>query len=614
MPGGIIQHFASEGDLVIAVNNDVVWRSTDQGHVWEEIGGGPWLYALSDVAVEEGVIWLASSYEGAFRSVDGGDSWEIVKTGLGTTAGMELVTGGETMFAVNPNYNTLYRWSEADQSWSTLKTPGGSYVGGAAAKGTRLYVSMTGTGAFYYSEDSGDTFTKGGTGGPTTLYQDPLADNDVLIGVTQDLTKLRRSDDLGLSWTTAGNCPAYLYLGTLTSREGILYATSTWEGLLRSEDGGATWTASNEGFPTGEYDRYIYDVEVTDDGAMITAPYSNGIYRSEDGGSSWEPSGSGIAGGTISGVVWMDGAFYISNIHAEVWRYDPGTGEWTDQGDPTSTAGIISLGRVGDTLVAGAGYDGGWASTDQGVTWSEVSGLATYNGTAGEQVREVAWLEARGGTMFAGYGSSFEGSGEGTSHTTGGGIARSQDGGLSWMSVNSGVPEEGWDPTWGPYYSPMSVVRPYPDRVLAGSLWSGILQSLDRGDTWAAIDGAVAEDASVYDFAHVDGVYYAATGSDTVAEAASYGVSMSTDEGATWTSISDGLPVRHSVKGLAAAADGSLFCLVTGTEDGIYRLEGETWSRVASAEEFDLSPPLVIAEDHMVVGSMNHGLLRLQPD
>jgi len=150
-----------------------------------------------------------------------------------------------------------------------------------------------------------------------------------------------------------------------------------------------------------------------------------------------------------------------------------------------------------------------------------------------------------------------------------------------WRTVDSGAT---WQRTTGPevIINDVFVDPTNTSRVMLATDRGGVLASNDGGNSFTQSNtGFSAREITSYvaDASHPQTVYVG-----VVNDKALGGVFASTNGGLNWTQKSAGLE-GHDVVSLGQGADGSL---VAGTRHGIYRLQGETWSRV---KDIMLNPP-----------------------
>ena len=80
--------------------------------------------------------------------------------------------------------------------------------------------------------------------GGTTIYSADHPSDEVLVGTTDGVVKLRRD---GERWLVAGHSLSGKHIHALLFVEGTVFAGVWWDGVYASEDGGATWQERDAG-------------------------------------------------------------------------------------------------------------------------------------------------------------------------------------------------------------------------------------------------------------------------------------------------------------------------------------------------------------------------------
>jgi photosystem II stability/assembly factor-like uncharacterized protein len=416
--------------------------------------------------------------------------------------------------------------SSADGTWVPIGPPGGTTsklvlhprnpnILWAATRTAGVFKSVTGGAAWFPSREG---LASSEIGALAVAPSDP----DILYAATAPARFTRasnffRSSDGGRTWT-AGARRSVNALAVDPRDPQTIYAGAT--GVYKSVDGGASWRRTGRrDVPTHAL---VFDPR---DPKVLYAAGSDGVARSEDGGASWTALSDGIVRDTIIALVidpkqprrmWARGI----NFSGAVYRTTNGGARWRRfRGpSPVSQPGTLALvpaaGRGLPILWAGT-QNGAFRSLDGGVTWEDASPDLHHR-----------WIEAlvahpdRPGVLWA--ASPFSSRRD---HAPG--IFKSVDGGTSWRASNRGL-------------LALPVFSLALDPVTPGVLWAGspyvagVLRSTDGGATWMERNGNREPLEVVSDLA-VD-----PRDPETV-WAASRGVFVTEDGGATWEARSEGL-------------------------------------------------------------------------
>jgi len=148
----------------------------------------------------------------------------------------------------------------------------------------------------YVSTDDGQTWTQKGN-----ICPERVLDGGKMIAIDGTPSVVKRSDDYGLTWTSAGTHAVYDTTLMSISTNG----NSLFDGHKISLDGGASWASIPAEVPTQKVDDYIMQTGVSDDGkrlfvyvrpAVMDASNLPYIVMSVDGGKTWTSRGDNEAG------------------------------------------------------------------------------------------------------------------------------------------------------------------------------------------------------------------------------------------------------------------------------------------------------------------------------
>lgn len=244
-----------------------------------------------------------------------------------------------------------------------------------------------------------------------------------------------------------------------------------------------------------------------DTAGVLYASSSFGFYKSTDQGDTWQNlnvdesfhHGFAVMVNPITNDVFLA-------TEPGVYRSDDGGASWTKMTD--DIVGTYGMAARSDGLLVASGSPGTWFSSDNGDTWVE------KHATLGPLQNGIAFSDA---SIFV------------TSVT--GEIYRSQDDGATWQDITGmlGDPE---------INSAMDVVTDTVKgyvyvtafhQFFQTPTYNKILRSSDDGDTWVQLDSVGGIALAI----GIDGQGHVYTSRNPI--------SYSTDHGATWTEITDGI-------------------------------------------------------------------------
>lgn len=582
-PGAYPMSLASSGDVMLLGTYQGLWTSADGGLTWASPTDETMASARSQaVAVRDAATWFVGTDTGPWISEDGGGSWTLVTAGLTDTNVKALVTDGAEVYALTNGFtDNAYAWDGA--AWTPLHNADGFVT--MYADGSTLYGSSSSGGGLYVSDDGGASFTKMDSSGlPFDVWNALTVADGALIAA--GASQVYRYDGKWAAVAGPASIRQFASLG------GEIYAAARGTGAYTSTDGGVTWSAVNTGLEAG-WPRYLVGI-AAGDATLAVAAYGPGVYASTDG-TTWTLA-DGVAATSPSSLAFDD-VLVVAASTADVWVYD---GSWASRSTGLSSTGTVTAVIAEDGAWVAGTKDGVYRSDDDGATWAQItSDLPTYNGTAGEQYREIGAADARDGVMLLGHGSSSEFVG-GSFVLTGGGVSRSDDGGVTWTRSNTGLTSIGTGPTGETLYTPIVSVRMLDGVSLVGTT-SGGFYSTDAGLSWSICLGLPG--ASISDFALLGTELFAASQGGTGAT----GIFRSTDGGATWADASAGLPGGRAARGLDVADDTLLAAIQA---EGLYRWDAatESWSELGGGPDAAWAGPLRLLDGRLFFGTNAHGL------
>jgi len=503
--GGVSLLFPFGTDLYLGAYLSGLFRSTDNGDSWQEVGG-PFASGSPGAMVAVDASTLIAGFDNFFdvpmqRSTDAGATWNTIGGGPSLRC-HDLALVGSAVLAGGVAAG-VQRSTDGGVTWAPSSTglPAGVDTYRFAIDGTDVYLAAGGNGnalAVYRSTDSGATWTQVSVNAPnggssvTALF---VHAGDLYLGNSGTFGDrgLYRSTNGGVNWTKVTTSLAGdPSIGAAAALGGTLLA-GTFDGAFRTTDAGATWTDTWHGssgvFGSQAMIHSFGPLFVAVDAVLSGG---SGIVSTTDDGVTWPPVSGVPAGGTAYDFLEHGGSLF-----AAVYGGIRGVYVSTDGGATFAITGSWAPGVVlrclhahGSVLLAGSS-DAYFRSTDDGATWTSHTTLGW--------VEDFASLD---GLLYAGRYP--------------GGVSRSSDGGLTWTALSSGMPG-------APHINALAVF----DGAVYAAVNTGSVMRW-TGTTW--IDAGLGGDF-VDELLPVGGTLLAGTAFNHVF--------LSTD-GAAWIDFSDG--------------------------------------------------------------------------
>jgi photosystem II stability/assembly factor-like uncharacterized protein len=427
---------------------------------------------------------------------EGGDAANVVVDALAPDTLLLASRGG------------MFRSTDAGTTWSRFEDgldyrfP---YAFEAATSASRAFVSPDGRQIF---RSSG-----GAPWQPTALSLasgDQLYDISLLSGDGQNLVLssqlvLRRSADGGATATTL----AAAGLPTSAPRQRIEYASATrlyvafsnvpsGETALvwRSDDGGASFVPTAD-LPPG-FSFLDGDLESAPSNPDRVYVFSAGtMFVSSDGGASWNPCDASASDARRILVeagnpdhLWATGARGVLRSTTACASWSTLSTGLTADGTRIAATASVALAPgfpADDRLWVGTDFGGVFRSEDAGASFSAIN-----SGMIGSNIRAIALHPTDGDEILLGYGDAF---------TPAPAIQRSSDDGATWSYSNAGMRATqiraiAIDPTTaslagGAHVYAVGSARPQDEAPSLANTDGGIYKSTDGGASWSTIDNGL---------------------------------------------------------------------------------------------------------------------------
>ena len=266
--------------LFTGTADGLAFRSTDGGCSWQEADSGlPRGSLFPMVESASGQVYSAPGAYGVYATTNGGRSWYEANGAAGGPADRAIyglavaAQDGRHVYAVDPT--TVFESRDAGRSWK-------SHPIATVQPGTD---PSSGTALEYTSDVN-------------ALHLDPLRPATLLINT---LNSLLVSVDAGASWAPARGVPPAVAVPAAAfspSAPDVAYA-ATEGGIYQTVDGGTSW--QYEGRGTGSRPLTSVAVDPNHPSQILAIDDQGGVFRSTDGGTSWRRA-STLAGTPVQSL------------------------------------------------------------------------------------------------------------------------------------------------------------------------------------------------------------------------------------------------------------------------------------------------------------------------
>jgi photosystem II stability/assembly factor-like uncharacterized protein len=495
---------ASHGTLYVASTTGV-FKTTNGAESWNPPGVGIPLgldqqrFALAIDPDNPGTLYAGGYGNGVFKTTDGGTSWVLVSAGLPEYFGCDLFIGFCSFvdtLAIDPHTPStvyagtsrggIFKTMDGGESWLKVSTglpstividPGSpSTVYAASALG----VFKTTNGGTSWS-DTSDGLPDSSVFGSfvAALVIDPHHPGTVYAGTGEGVFKTTNG---GTEWDAASEgllSPlSVLSLAIDPLVHTTLYA-GTFQGVFRSSDAGRNWMPASAGINSGFINALAIDPV---DSATVYAGTVNGVFRTTDRGERWISVSTDLGGQGVNGVpvnaLAVDPTnptiLYAGTTSVGVFKTKNGGGTWLSASDGLPSGSFISALVIdptnSQTVYAGvpsaSGNTGVFRTIDGGESWIPLNNGLPPNSDVGPLAIEPNSPT----TLYIGI-------------TPGSVFKTITDGGASWVPTNRGLPDS--------LPSSLAIDPADPETVYAG-FDIGVFGTTDGGATWTSLNLGLA--------------------------------------------------------------------------------------------------------------------------
>lgn len=347
----------ADRDLFLLTNQrGGLYRSTDDGETWINVGGGlpnsPVYFLDVDPTAR---LWVGTA-TGLSTSADRGENWETVKSD-----GMRKISrDGRLMF--------LY-WVDA-----------------------RTVLARTWTEGVYLSKDAGDTWREVA---PEfrRLHVTALATaHDKELWAATFAGGMYRSRDSGATWEQVSDgLPRRAILCLAIAPDGDMWAGTYGNGVYRRRSDGR-WQAENDGLSPNAT---VQSLVAAGDGRLFAATHGNGLYSRKMATGPWQLAGGVKSPRDVTVVLPQSARVLVGTLGEGLFEIDAAASSWSPV--PLRTV-VASLARRPDGRIFAALESGPIVvSSDEGRSWRATP--------------EVPWCDSA--VLLAGGESLFAGTMEG---------------------------------------------------------------------------------------------------------------------------------------------------------------------------------------------------------
>ncbi len=545
------------------------------------------------------------------------------------------VAKGDTIL-IGTYRSTIYRstndgldWAKSDSGTSNLY-----WTYDFSLQGN--YVFAVGENGILRSSDMGETWQVKNKGLYIANWMNvySLVQSNNLLFAATDFGVYESSDN-GDNWHPSNGDSSYNTIYSLTLIDSTLFAGSMANGVLRSTDKGVTWNKVNNGLPYLQPNNFIRINKLYADGKNLYAGTNQwGIYYSTNKGDTWLPDTGGLQSdnnGYYSPIysISRSGSYlYAGSQGGGIYRQTSAGNPWTQvnmglQQNPF----VISIISSEDKIFA-ATFNGLYYTKIDSADWLPIfteypgniyiNALGSarndlfinassdyYNGT----INEFFYSPDMGNTwtpdtnLSKNYINSIKSFGD-SSYAFGNGLFFSSNNNINWIEIDSAYINDiikdndtiytcygfnnwqwgqfgniylsanngkTWENIWKGDTATFAIAK-IGNYLFMGS--RGVLRSTNMGASWSAINNGLPSNVEIVSFNKIGQFLFANS---------KYHIYLSTDQGNYWTSADNGLPLDTLVNSSINLLTNYNY-LFAPTYNGVYVSAdfGKSWTNISN--------------------------------
>jgi len=519
-----------------------LFRSHDGGRTWEILPAmhGKSIRAMA-IGASNSKVLAAGTLDGVFHSKDGGNTWERI-----SPANHTEIKNIESI-AIDPkNPDVVYAgtWHLAwktDDGGATWRHINKGMIDDSDVfsiivdRSNPSVVFASACSGIYKSESAGDLFHKL-QGIPFSarrtrvLKQDPANPATVYAGTTEGLWKTM---DAGKTWKRVSN-PEIVVNDVLVDPRNsnrVLLATDR-SGVMASDDGAQTFIASNHGYTH----RYVTSIlaDRNDPNTILVGVVNDrewgGVFTSRDGGQHWLQKSAGLGGRDVFALQQDSNGALIAGTNRGIYMLDRSASEWRPINTIINEKTSLRAGKKGSKKTSVAAKPVVRSVLDARVSDIEIAPkrwlAATSAGLFTSSDQGKSW--SGGPVMGKNEFVSVQANGDLVVAATRTNVLFSKNGGASWQQAGLSS-----------YITSLYGVTITPDGQILVASREGAFRSSDSGATWDHMLNGLPDK-------NISSIIYDQSGKRLLATSTATGVVFeSPDGGRSWHRGPDsGYPLR----------------------------------------------------------------------
>jgi len=503
------------GAIAIDIDTKKMYAGTDKGKIYESTDmGNYWSvrgylsdYRIHSINIYEGIMYAITDH-GLFHSIDFGITWEELNVTTNNDMNITKICKSGVNLIVATNYG-IYISNDTGKNWQNVLQNNNQPNNMELLVKENIAIANTNK-RIYKSLDNGITWSEINQGNETYIGFMEMDDMFLYTSYNIGGDGLKRSSDQGKTWETINNglSEGALNVSSIKIKDGII--------ILGTEDG--FYTSSNKGnnwVKKGDKIESANDILINENKIYTTS--SKGLFLSNDNLENKMLIGNGMPVDRVNAITHNNEKIIIGTEEGAYSSVNKGN-NWAESnnGIPFSDYNkvlhqVLSLKKHKNKIYSGLNY---YASDEGGGIYISTDNANSWNSTDIKGVNVVS-IFCTNDSIYA-VGENYDSRS----------IYFSKDEGLSWTSINNGIPD---------YFSFFGIYK--LGNYLFTGTDNGIFMSTNNGNTWIKTNNGLPYKSykypEVYSFASIGNNIFAGTNK---------GLYFTSDFGNNWTEVKNGLP------------------------------------------------------------------------
>jgi len=266
---------------------------------------GPNAADLRALAINvSGHIFAASYGGGIFRSMDNGNSWIAVNSGLTNTNVRALAINSTSGYIfAGTGGGGIFRSMDNGASWTAQNNGLTNTDVYALAINPSGHIFAGANRQIFRSSDNGASWTNVFNGFTNVVALAINSNGHIFAGTSNQVF---RSSDNGTSWTNVFNIGFNSVVALAINSSGHIFSGTDGGGVYRSTNNGNNWTPVNSGLTN----LMVVALAINPSGYIFAGTNGGGVYRSTNDGNNWTPVNSGLTDFKV-GALAINSSGYI---------------------------------------------------------------------------------------------------------------------------------------------------------------------------------------------------------------------------------------------------------------------------------------------------------------